>query len=113
MYELKLHSQYRIHAVFHVSLLKPHFPPVSVPSTEPGPIDKPPPLCQIINHPIYTVKKTMDSQCCGGQLEYLVDWEDYGPEGGSWVPRDDILDPVLSYEIPSTTSTLSSSSFLW
>ncbi len=96
-YKLQLSPQYRIHPTFHVSLLKPHHEPVSLP-TEPGQTEEPPPPLILDEGSVYKVKEILQSRRRGGQLEYLVDWEGYGPEERSWVPRTDILDPALLTE---------------
>ncbi|KAL0163719.1 hypothetical protein M9458_039472, partial [Cirrhinus mrigala] len=94
-YQLQLPPRYRIHPTFHVSLLKPFSPSVTdVPGAEAGP----PPL-EILDQPsVYTVREVLDSRRRGGRLEYLIDWEGYGPEERSWVLRDDVLDPLLLLE---------------
>uniref|UniRef100_A0A672LK54 Chromo domain-containing protein n=1 Tax=Sinocyclocheilus grahami TaxID=75366 RepID=A0A672LK54_SINGR len=90
-YELRLPPRYRIHTTFHVSLLKPHSPSAPGP-TEP---DEPPPP-EILDQPsIYLVRDILDLWRRGGRLEYLIDWDGYGPEECSWVARDDLLDPLL------------------
>ncbi|KAK3572485.1 hypothetical protein QTP86_033914 [Hemibagrus guttatus] len=93
-YHLQLPPEYKIHPVFHVSLLKPHHPSV-LPSTEPGEAEEPPLLLIVDDGAAYLVQDILDSRRRGGHLEYLVDWEGYGPEERSWVPRNDILDPSL------------------
>ncbi|KAK3508000.1 hypothetical protein QTP70_010157 [Hemibagrus guttatus] len=79
-YKLQLPRGYRIHPTFHVSLLKPHHPSV-LPSTEPGEDAAEPPLPLLLDDgTTYGVKEILDSRRRGGRLEYLVDWEGYGPE---------------------------------
>ncbi len=99
-FQLKLPPQYRIHPTFHVSLLKLYHSPVS-PSTESGPITEPPLPLILEDGAVYEVRTILDSRRRGGRLEYLVDWEGYGLEERSWIPRDDILDPALMEEFYS------------
>ncbi|KAI2646020.1 Transposon Tf2-6 polyprotein [Labeo rohita] len=90
--QLQLPPRYRIHPTFHVSLLKPFHPSAT---EHPGAEVEPPPPEVLDTPSIYMVHKILDSRRQGGHLEYLVDWEGYGPEERSWVARDDILDPSL------------------
>ncbi len=78
-YKLQLPPHYRIHPTFHVSLLKPHHPPVSV-STDPEPAEESPLPLILEDGTAYAVKEILCSRRRGGKLQYLVDWEGYGPE---------------------------------
>lgn len=85
-YRLQLPASYRILPTFHISLLKPAYA---------EPIPPPPPPLEIDGNPAYLVKEILASRLRGKQLQYLVDWEGYGPEEHFWVPTNDILDPSL------------------
>ncbi|KAG1926787.1 retrotransposable element [Pimephales promelas] len=99
-FRLDLPANYRISPTFHVSLLKPAGGPRG--ETEEGATSQGPPAFLVDGEEAYKVHKLLDSRRRGNILQYLVDWEGYGPEEQSWVNSRDILDPALTEEFHRT-----------
>lgn len=99
-FRLDLPANYRISPTFHVSLLKPAGGPRGVP--EEGAISQTPPPILVDGEEAYRVQELLDSRHQGNILQYLVDWEGFGPEEQSWVNSGDILDPTLTEEFHRT-----------
>uniref|UniRef100_A0A8C5PTG3 Uncharacterized protein n=1 Tax=Leptobrachium leishanense TaxID=445787 RepID=A0A8C5PTG3_9ANUR len=87
---LRLPVEYKVHPVFHVSLLHPSNPdpfPGRTPS-RPGPV-------VAVSEDEYEVQEILDSRFRRRRLEYLVHWTGYGPEEDSWVSAADVHAPDL------------------
>lgn len=76
---LKLPASINVHLTFHVSWVKPVSPMFR----------------NIDGAPAYTLRCILYVRQRGQGFQFLVDWEGYGPEEWSWVPRRHILDQEL------------------
>lgn len=85
-YRLLLPRSMRIHPTSHVSCLKPViYSPLS-------PVGRLPPVPRMVEGQlVYSVQRLLNMR----KVQYLVDWQGYGPEERSWVPARDTLDPDL------------------
>uniref|UniRef100_A0A9J7WUR7 Gypsy retrotransposon integrase-like protein 1 n=1 Tax=Cyprinus carpio carpio TaxID=630221 RepID=A0A9J7WUR7_CYPCA len=93
-FRLALPSHYKISPTFHVSLFRPAVTPRREEVQEGNtPVQNPP--IEVDGEVAYRVREVLDSRRRGGALQYLIDWEGYGPEERSWVRSQDILDPSL------------------
>ena len=83
----------RIHPTYHVSRVKPAVSH-ALASAPVGPL----PSRMIGGSETYTVSRLLECRRRGRGLQYLVDWEGYGPEHRAWTPARFILDKDFIWE---------------
>ena len=81
-YKLELPENWKIHSVFHVSLLKPY-----VRKEGENPLnDNPPELINNVEE--WSVEAILDEKGAKGKRYYLVKWEGYSDNFNSWEPSE-------------------------
>ena len=95
VYELKLPEQWKIHNMFHASLLSPYHETVIH-----GPNYHDPPLDIINGQPEWEVEEVMDKRRFGKkkELQYRIRWKGYSQAHDSWEPAETIHAPTLIEE---------------
>lgn len=82
LYELGLTDSFKIHPVFHVSLLKP-----AIPDPFPERRSGPPEPILINGDKEYEVEAILDCRKRQNRVQYLIKWKGYSPEDNSWEPE--------------------------
>ena len=89
-YHLELLAQWKIHNVFHGSLLLPYY------KTKEHGCNFPEPAPDLIEgQPEWEVKEILDSRRYRCKLQYLIRWKGYSDAHNSWEPKEDVNIPVL------------------
>jgi hypothetical protein len=83
-YQLELPPSWKIHNVFHVSLLLPVHSDSPVPWVDRYPPPPPPEL--IDGYEEFEVQAILDSRYRHRKLQYLVDWKGMSPQERTWEP---------------------------
>ena len=88
-YQLNLPEEYKIHDVFHVSLLKPYLQSDSVQET------RPPPLFFSGGQPEWEVEDVIRRKGVGRNIRYEVKWKGYPSSENTWEPRAHLNRPSI------------------
>jgi hypothetical protein len=105
-FRLSLPPTWKIHPVFHASLLSPYRE-----TPEHGPNFTRPPPELIDGEEEFVIEEIIDSRMFRGKLQYLVKWEGYPTSDNQWLPVSELNHaPDLIEQFHLTHPTASSSS---
>jgi hypothetical protein len=102
-YKLSLPSHWKIHNVFHASLLTPYRE-----TQQHGPNFLEPPPDIIEGEPEWEVERILRERTYGRwkKKQYLVRWKGYSPSHDKWIPEEDLHTPDLLAEFHSSSSNI-------
>jgi hypothetical protein len=93
VYQLRLPPQWKMHPVFHASLLMPY-----IKTNKHGTNYTRPPPDMIEGEEQYEVKVIQAHQCQWGKLQYLIKWIGYPESDNTWEPVENVQAPQLVKE---------------